>query len=128
VKPGFQLPELVTEIQPMADDGPILIQVQYQVAAENREAFLKAIRSVEPTRRRNGALSWRVFADLEKEGRFVERYIVASWAEYIRLRSRATVGDRMPHVALEQYQEPGVEIRVSRLIGVDLKELPLTEN
>lgn len=122
VQPGFQLPELSIAVQPMADDGPILIQVQYQVAPENREAFLKAMRSVEPTRRRNGALSWRVFADLEKEGRFVERYIVASWAEYIRLRSRATVGDRLPHAALEQYQEPGVEIRVSRLVGVDLNE------
>lgn len=128
VKPGYQLPELAMAIQPLADDGPILIQVQYQVAAENREMFLKTIRSVEPTRRRNGALSWRVFVDLEKEGRFVERYIVASWAEYMRLRSRTTVGDRIPHVALEQYQEPGVEIRVSRLVGVDLKELPLTEN
>lgn len=128
VKPGYQLPELAMAIEPMADDGPILIQVQYQVAAENRKMFLKAIRSVEPTRRRNGALSWRVFSDLEKEGRFVERYIVASWAEYMRLRSRATVGDRIPHAALEQYQEPGVEIRVSRLIGVDLKELPLTKN
>jgi MFS family permease len=128
VEPGYQLPELVMASEPMADDGPILIQVQYQIAAENREIFLKAIRSVEPTRRRNGALSWRVFADLEEDGRFVERFIVASWAEYMRLRNRATVGDRIPHAALEQYQVPDVKIRVSRLIGVNLKDLSLTSN
>lgn len=128
VRPGFPLPELAVEVQPMADDGPVLIQVQYQVAAENREIFLQTIRSVEPTRRRNGAMSWRVFADLEQEGRFVERFIVESWAEYMRLRSRLTMGDRIPHAALEKFQEPGVEIRVSRLIGVDLKELRVTQD
>ena len=120
VTPGFQLPELAMALQPMADDGPVLVQVEYRIPRAQREEFLQAIRAVEPTRRRNGAMSWRVFADIAEEGRFVERFIISSWAEYVRLRSRATVADRSAHTAIEKFQEAGTPIRVSRLIGVDL--------
>ena len=120
VTPGFQLPELAMALQPMPDDGPVVIQVEYRISRQQRENFLQAIRAVEPTRRRNGAMSWRVFADLGEEGRFVERFIISSWAEYVRLRSRATVADRAAHTAVEEFQQAGVPIRVSRLIGVDL--------
>ena len=120
VTPGFQLPELAMALQPMADDGPVLVQVEYRIPRAQREEFLHAIRAVEPTRRRNGAMSWRVFADIAEEGRFVERFIISSWAEYVRLRSRATVADRAAHTAIEKFQEAGTPIRVSRLIGVDL--------
>ncbi len=120
VTPGFQLPELAMALQPMADDGPVLIQVEYLIPLGQRDKFLQAIRAVEATRRRNGAMSWRVFADLGEEGRFVERFIISSWAEYVRLRSRATVADRAAHTAIEEFQQVGVPIRVSRLIGVDL--------
>lgn len=120
VTPGFQLPELAMALQPRPDDGPVLIQVEYRIPLERRERFLQAIRTVEPTRRRNGAMSWRIFTDLGEEGRFVERFIISSWAEYVRLRSRATVADRAVHTAIEEFQQAGVPIRVSRLIGVDL--------
>ena len=71
-----------------------MIQIEYRVDPQNRKPFLRAIHGVEPIRRRNGATSWRVFRDLAEDGRFVERYILASWAEYIRLRSRMTTADR----------------------------------
>ena len=120
VTPGFQFPELAMAIEPMPEDGPVLIQVEYRIDHDHRDAFLQAIQAVEPTRRRNGAMSWRVFRDLGEEGSFIERFIIASWAEYVRLRSRATVADRKATTSLEQFQRAGVPIRVSRLIGVDL--------
>jgi len=120
VTPGFQLPELAMAIEPMPEDGPVLIQVEYRIDRDQRDAFLQAIQAVEATRRRNGAMSWRVFRDLGEEGSFIERFIIASWAEYVRLRNRATVADRQAHAALEQFQRAEVPIRVSRLIGVDL--------
>jgi hypothetical protein len=120
VKPGFQLPEFSMALSPKPDDGPVLIQVEYRIPQVQREKFLEAIRTVEPTRLRNGAMSWRVFADLGEEGKYVERFIVSSWAEYVRLRNRATIADRSVHAAIEQFQQQGVPIHVSRLIGVDL--------
>jgi hypothetical protein len=80
---------------------------------------MRAIHAVETTRRRNGATSWRVFRDLAEDGRFVERYIIASWAEYIRLRSRMTMGDRKLQERVEQFQRADAPIRVSRLIGLN---------
>ena len=69
-------------------------------------------------RRRNGAASWRVYRDLGEEGRFVERFVIASWAEYVRLRTRMTMADRRHEERVQQFQRSGVPIRTSRLIGV----------
>jgi len=118
VTPGIKLPDLAIAVEPSPDDGPVLIQVQYQIDPANRVAFLRAIHSVEPTRRRNGASDWRVFRDLGEDGRFVERFIVASWAEYVRLRTRMTMADRQLRDAVEQFQQTGVPILVTRLISV----------
>ncbi|HET9337651.1 MAG TPA: MFS transporter [Casimicrobiaceae bacterium] len=118
VTPGSELPALALAAEPEPDDGPVLIQIEYQVDAADREEFLRAIAKVGPTRQRNGATSWRVFRDLETEGRFVERYIIESWAEYVRLRSRMTVADRALQQRAQDLQKPGVPVRVSRFLGV----------
>jgi quinol monooxygenase YgiN len=119
VVPGARLPELAIASEPLPDDGPVLIQLEYRIEPANRDAFLKAIQKVGPTRRRNGATSWRVFRDLGEEGRFVERYVIASWAEYVRLRARMTMADSRLQQRVAELQRADVPIRVSRLIGVD---------
>lgn len=116
---GVQPPEISLALEPMPDDGPVLVQVEYHVAPENRPAFLRAIRAVEPIRRRNGAASWRVFRDLSLDGRFVERFVIQSWAEYIRQRSRMTVADRECQDRVVELSRPDVPIRISRFIGIE---------
>ena len=104
-------------VEPGPKDGPVLIQLEYRVDVEHREEFLRAIHAVEPVRRRNGAVSWRVFRNLGEDGVFVERFILASWAEYVRLRARATMADRnLMHDVEELANTP---VRISRLIGID---------
>jgi predicted MFS family arabinose efflux permease len=122
VTPGLQLPDLAIAVEPLPDDGPVLIQVEYQIDPENREAFLRTMQTIEPTRRRNGASNWRVFRDLGADGRFVERFIITSWAEYVRLRTRMTIADRQIQERVGQFQQSGVEIRVSRLIGTTSRD------
>jgi MFS family permease/quinol monooxygenase YgiN len=119
VTPGVQLPDLVIAREPLPDDGPVLIQIEYQVDPSNRKAFMRAIHAIAPTRRRNGATSWRVFRDLEQDGRYVERYIIDSWAEYMRQRSRMTMADRALQDKVAQFQTANVPLRVSRFIGID---------
>jgi hypothetical protein len=118
VVPGVRLPEIPIVTEPLPDDGPVLIQLEYRIDAANRDAFLKAIQKVGPTRRRNGATSWRVFRDLGEEGRFVERYVIQSWAEYVRLRARMTMADSRLQQAVAELQRPDAPIRVSRFIDV----------
>ncbi len=122
ILPGAELPGLGLAEEPEPDDGPVLIQVEYRVDLEDRDAFLHAIRALGPVRRRNGANSWRVFRDIAEEGLFVERYIVASWAEYVRLRSRMTIADRALIDEAGKHQKADTPIRVSRFLGVVLPE------
>jgi len=122
VLPGDQGPALEMDHEPQPDDGPVLIQIEYRVAEAHRDAFLLAVRQVGPVRRRNGATSWRVFRDLAEEGLYVERYILDSWAEYVRLRSRMTVADRQVQEAVARHQRADVPIRVSRFLGVTLPD------
>jgi MFS family permease len=122
VTPGMPLPELVVATEPRPDDGPVLIQVEYRIDEPNQDEFLHLIRNNETVRRRNGAIDWRVFRDLAEDARFVERFVIASWAEYVRLRTRMTVADREIQAQIEGLQQTGVPVRVSRLIGVDLVE------
>jgi len=119
---GVAPPELSIPVEPMPDDGPVLIQIEYRVDPENRKPFLRAIEAIEHIRRRNGAASWRVYRDLEDEERFVERFVLTSWAEYTRQRSRMTVKDRELQDRVVRLNQSGVPIRVSRLIGIDASE------
>jgi len=121
---GVQPPELSIAVEPMPDDGPVLIQVEYRIDADDRTAFLRAIRAIEVIRRRNGASSWRVFRDLEDDGRFVERFVITSWAEYTRQRQRMTVSDRELQDRVTRLNLSHVPIRVSRLIGVGPDSIP----
>jgi MFS family permease len=121
VTPGVRLPDLAITVEPSPRDGPVLIQLEYRVEPANRKAFLDAIQAMGPSRRRNGAADWRVFRDLGEDGLFIERFIVDSWAEYIRLRGRMTMTDRQVESHVATFQRVGVPIRVSRLISVDLQ-------
>ena len=121
---GVQPPELSIAVEPMPDDGPVLIQVEYRIDADDRTVFLRAIRAIEVIRRRNGASSWRVFRDLEDDGRFVERFVITSWAEYTRQRQRMTVSDRELQDRVTRLNLSHVPIRVSRLIGVGPDSIP----
>jgi MFS family permease len=123
LKTGVQLPELALVGEPDPDDGPVLIQMEYRVDPENRAAFLRTIRDAEPARRRNGASAWRVYRDLEDESRFVERFVIASWAEYVRLRARLTYADQELQDRVMRLQRPGVPLLISRLIGVSLEDV-----
>jgi len=126
VMPGAQLPDLGLAVPPLPDDGPVLIQVEYRITPENVTEFLRAIHAIERTRRRNGADDWRVFRDIAEQDCFVERYIISSWAEYVRQRSRMTVSDRQLQERVSKLQQPDVEIRVSRLIGIDPRHVAET--
>ncbi len=118
VTPGVQLPDLAIAVEPRPDDGPVLIQLEYRIDPEHHEAFVRMIHSLEPTRRRNGAIDWRLFRDLGDEDRFVERFVIQSWAEYVRLRTRMTVADRQIQARIGELQRADVPVRISRLIGI----------
>ena len=94
--------ELVTppalRVMPRDQDGPIAVQVNYMIREPDRAEFLEAMTALGRSRKRDGALFWRIYRDLGHPQRFAERFIVRSWSDYLRQRARATEADR----AIEQ--------------------------
>jgi hypothetical protein len=91
------------------DDGPVLTLIEFDIAAENTEAFRAAMRDVGRARRRDGALQWTVATDAERPTRHLESFLVSSWVEHEREQSRLTRADagslRAVH-DLHQGEEP----------------------
>jgi Transmembrane secretion effector len=98
------------------DAGPVLVTVEYDVAAERVSEFVEAMHRFGRIRRRDGASRWGIFRDLETPGRFVETFIVASWAEHLRQHDRATQADRVLEERLLSYTRN--KVNVHHLISV----------
>jgi quinol monooxygenase YgiN len=86
-------PQLI--FTPSAEDGPVLVTLTYRVPEDNAVAFSDAMRHVGRSRRRTGALRWELFRDGSDPTRFVESYLVGTWAEHIQQHEhRLTGADR----------------------------------
>jgi MFS family permease len=90
LRPAAASDPMVTLV-PRPTDGPVLITVAYRVPAEHHADFADAMRVVERDRRRRGAYRWGLFRDLAAPDRFVETFVVDSWAEHLRQHQRRTV-------------------------------------
>jgi hypothetical protein len=89
----------------------VLVTVEYEVAPENAKEFIKAIRHYGRVRRRDGASRWGIFHDLEIPSRYVETFIVSSWAEHLRQHERMTLADRELEERLQSYVRGNPRVR-----------------
>ncbi|HLL18761.1 MAG TPA: MFS transporter [Rubrivivax sp.] len=85
--------DLFTAHQPDPEAGPVAVEIAYNVRPEQTAAFLDDVGLLRNPRRRDGATFWRVYRDLSDSSRYVERFIVTSWADYLHQRARATLAD-----------------------------------
>ena len=106
----WPLPEFDGELA-AEDSGPVLVTVEYAVDPENVEEFLKAARRYGRIRRRDGAKRWHIFRDVEKADRYLETFIVGSWAEHERQHERMTRADREVEENLYRYVRGEPKVR-----------------
>lgn len=90
----WRLPVVVKEVQSDLDQGPVLITIQYAVRHEREAEFIEVIHEYGRTRRRDGAYRWGIYRDTEAADRYVEIFLVNSWAEHMRQHDRQTQADR----------------------------------
>ncbi len=109
--------ELFIEAEPLPEAGPVAVEVGYRIAPGNDADFLDAISSMKAPRRRDGATFWRVYKDLGEPSRYVERFIVESWADYLHQRARATMADQALETLVRAYLAPGETARMSHYIA-----------
>jgi MFS family permease len=107
-------PELFADPDP--DEGPVLITVTYRIPPENTEAWLTAMRRVQQSRRRTGATRWNLYRDAADPQRFVETFLVPSWAEHLRQHhERLTATDQdIEREAQQLAGAPGVVAHLFR--------------
>ena len=84
-------PQQHVDIAP--ERGPVQVHVEYRIAPADAADFIVAVQAMERIRRRDGALSWGLFEDAAVPGRYVETFVVESWAEHLRQHHRGTAED-----------------------------------
>jgi MFS family permease len=115
--PSMHWPAPVLARDVDADRGPVLVTVEYRVAAADRAAFVAALDRLADERRRDGAFDWGLFEDAAAEGRFLETFLLDSWAEHLRQHARVTNADRVLQEAVHRFQVDGPP-QVTHLIAV----------
>lgn len=75
--------------------GLVLITIEYHIAVENRDLFVKRMRHLGKIRKRDGAIFWGIFEDIEKPGRYTEIYVDESWIAHLRKHERVSYADRV---------------------------------
>jgi MFS family permease len=87
----WRLPAVVDES--LKAGGPVLVTVEYHVDPGQVPEFINAIHQYGRVRRRDGASRWGICRDLENPDRYVETFVVSSWAEHLRQHDRVTRAD-----------------------------------
>jgi MFS family permease len=116
----WRMPVVVKEVGPELEQGPVLVTVEYLVIRERRADFVEAIHWYERVRRRDGASRWGIFHDIEAGDRYLEIFLVDSWAEHQRQHERQTRADRELEQRLRSYVVSDPQVR--HLIFAQSKE------
>lgn len=86
-------PELAVPVT--HDRGPVLVTVEYHIAAADRAMFHQLLGALGRTRRRDGAVIWGVAEDVANPGIHMEYFVTSSWMEHLRQHERVTAEDRV---------------------------------
>jgi hypothetical protein len=89
----WRMPIVVKEIGNDLRQGPVLVTSEYVVVPAREAEFVEMIHKYARIRRRDGAYEWGVFRDAEVADRYLEIFLVNSWAEHLRQHERQTQAD-----------------------------------
>ena len=120
----FTAPE--TEVPVDARSGPVVVTIDYDIDEADVTAFLTVMAERRRIRRRDGARHWTLLRDLADSRRWIERYHVPTWLDYIRHNQRRTRADAVVSEQLRQLHRgdgpPKVVRMIERDIGASLGE------
>jgi MFS family permease len=93
-RPSGHWPEPILVIERHEEHGPVLVTVEYLIDPPKGREFARAMQLMRTIRRRDGAIRWGLFEDAATPGRYIETFVVESWAEHLRQHERVTISDR----------------------------------
>lgn len=119
VRPSQHWPE-PTIVEPLEPErGPVLVTTEYCIRRDCREPFLLAMRQLESIRRRDGAIRWGLFEDPANPGRYLESFLVESWAEHMRQHLRVTIADKALEDAARHFHNGPEPPKITHWIADD---------
>ncbi|WP_375787032.1 MFS transporter [Bradyrhizobium sp. Pha-3] len=118
--PSMHWPAPILAIDADADRGPVLVTIEYLIAAEKREAFIATVRELGQQRQRDGAYAWDLFEDAGESGRFLETFMVVSWIEHLRQHERVTNADRIIQDCIREFGATA-EPKVTHFVAAKLR-------
>jgi len=107
--------------------GPVQVHVEYRIAPAAAAGFIAAAQAMERIRRRDGALSWGLFEDTAASGRYIESFVVESWAEHLRQHHRGTAEDMAVIARVRAYHTAEGPPPVTHWIAVNAPEVAADE-
>lgn len=116
LSPSLHWPEPIVMIDLRPDEGPVLVTVEYHIDPAQAPEFTQVMHQLCCARRRDGAIRWGLFHDTAKPSRYVETFIVESWAEHLRQHERVTVADQAVEEQARAFQIGDTSPIVSHLI------------
>jgi Transmembrane secretion effector len=124
LRPSAHWPEPSLLVEPDPEDGPVLVMVEYHIDPGNAQAFKVAMEAVRQQRLRDGAFRSGLYSDPAQPSRYLETFVVESWAEHLRLYDRATVSDRLTEERARAFHIGAEPPAVSHYIHAYVSELP----
>jgi MFS family permease len=100
-----------------ADSGPVMCTIEYLIDPARGEEFEALMEESRSMRLRNGAVSWGLFEDVQRPGRYVEYFACETWADYLRRFDRFTAADERNQAARYAFHRGEGPPQVSRFIA-----------
>lgn len=96
--------------------GPLVVEIEYRVAAGNARIFHGLMQEVQLSRQRNGAYGWSIARDIADPELWTERYHCPTWLDYLRQRNRSTQSERELHRRAMAFHIGIEPVRVRRML------------
>lgn len=106
--------------------GPVVVTIEYRIAAGSVVPFLSAMSERRRIRRRDGAHGWTLMRDLGDPELWIERYHVSTWLDYVRHNQRRTHADLENSQAIYALHQGEWPLVVHRMIERQVASLPVT--
>ena len=94
-----------------------MITIEYLVDAQRAREFETVMAQSRAARLRHGAVSWGLFEDVERPGRFVEYFACETWADFLRRFDRFTAADERLHKERYSFHTGDEPPRISRYLA-----------
>jgi hypothetical protein len=94
-----------------------MVTIEYFIDPQRADEFDDVMAETRSSRLRAGAVSWGLFEDLERPGRYVEYFACDSWADYLRRFDRFTAADERLHAQRHALHIAEGPPRISRFLA-----------